>query len=157
MSPMRRTYHLDAGEILPPLARIPEETRKIAMREAVKVVARTVREVAPDSGIKHKRKLNKSVRYVVARDSWSARVQLKAPHAHLVEAGTSPHVIRATKMAVNLHVMVIPIAGHLLLMAAVHHPGARANPFMERAAALSRDEVNMVFLEAAGEAMDMVL
>ena len=153
----RYVYNLNRLEI-PPLETIPTETRKIAMREAVKVVARAVREEAPDSGIRHKNKLRGSFRYLVRREGEEGLVYSRAPHAHLVAYGARPHLIRAgARFGGKGRFLVFRSRGRIVMAHAVRHPGVRANPFHERARDKSAEEVAMILREAAGQAIDGVV
>lgn len=147
---MRRTvYNLNNLEV-PDLEQIPVETRKIAMREAVKLVGQGVREKAPVSGRTHANVLRKSIRWSVRREGMEGRVYTKAPHAHLVEHGAKAHIVRARFG----RVMVYRARGRLVVRRAARHPGARANPFMNPVLEERREDVEMILREAAGQAID---
>lgn len=150
---MKRTiYNLNELEI-PDLDKIPPETRKIAMREAVKVVGMGAREKAPVGRYEHKNKLVKSIKWSVLKQGMEGRVYTKAPHAHLVEHGTAPHIVRA-KFG---RVMVYRVRGRLVVRRAARHPGATAKPFMNPALEERKEDVAMILAEAAGEAIDGVV
>ena len=57
------------------------------------------------------------------------RLGLAASYAAAVEYGTAPHEI--TPM--NGGVLAFEVAGKMMFTPIVHHPGTRANPFMQRA------------------------
>lgn len=145
---MTRTkrYSLERLE-LPDLEAIPKEVRRKAMREGVKAVAKRARKLAPDSGRRHKGKLKKTIRYSVRQQGRVGVVQAMAPHAHLVHDGTKGHWIRSEHGGV----MAFRIRGKAVIARAVWHPGARANPFMDRALEQSIPDVERA-LRAAGEA-----
>lgn len=137
---MPRKYRLDRLEI-PELEEMTPKIRRRVMRPAARVVALKVRAIAPDSGRRHKSKLNKTIRYQVRRGGLEGVVAAKAPHAHLVHNGTKPHDIPIPR--VNPHTIA-------------HHPGARANPFLIKAAELTRDEVEQVLRDGARAAAEEI-
>jgi hypothetical protein len=64
-----------------------------------------------------------------------------------VEFGTAPHIIRP----VNAKVLANPKTGQIF-GTLVHHPGTKANPFMERIIASAQPDINTLF----GQALDKV-
>ncbi len=145
---MPRTYRLDRLEC-PELEQLEPAMRRRIMRQAVRVAALAARQEAPDSGTGHKRKLNKSIRYDVLQAGLTGRVRATAPHAHLVHDGTKPHLIPAPKDPLKRRKMFPLYAGGR----PVRHPGARANPFLVRAAEEALPEVLRVMREAAEAAI----
>jgi len=137
---MPRKYRLDRLEI-PELEEMTPKIRRRVMRPAARVVALKVREIAPDSGRRHKSKLNKTIRYQVRRGGLEGVVAAKAPHAHLVHNGTRPHDIPIPRE--NPHTIA-------------HHPGARAQPFLLDAARQTRGEVEQVLRDGARAAMEEI-
>ena len=69
------------------------------------------------------------------------KVGAGASYAVYVEKGTAPHEIRP----INGRVLAFMAGGKMVFSALVHHPGTRANPFMERAADEARGKVDEVF------------
>ena len=72
-----------------------------------------------------------------------ARWYPKATYAPFVEFGTAPHEIRPVNKRVLANVKTGQIFGTL-----VHHPGTKANPFMERIVASAQPDVDSVFIQA---------
>ena len=58
------------------------------------------------------------------------KVGAAASYAEAVEKGTRPHEIRP----INGKLLAFKVAGKMVFTPIVHHPGTRANPFLERAA-----------------------
>jgi hypothetical protein len=141
----QRRYRLDRLEMPDILALAPKLRAKV-MYQGVKVVTLYVREHAPDSGVKRKGKLKKSIQNRVKNYGRTGYVLAKAPHAHLVHDGTAPHRIHArSKESAR--------AGWRFYRGSVHravkHPGARAQPFLLEAAEATRDDVEQVMAETA--------
>lgn len=137
---MPRKFRLDRLE-MPALEELMPKIRRKVMRQAARVVALKVREIAPDSGVWHKRKLNKSIRYQTLSGGLQSEIVAKAPHAHLVHNGTRPHDIP------------IPRKDPRVML---HHPGARANPFLLNAAEQTRNEVEDVLREGTEAALQEI-
>ena len=137
---MPRKFRLDKLEI-PELEAMAPKVRRRVMRPAARVVALKVRAIAPDSGRRHKSKLNKTIRYQTRRAGLEGVVAAKAPHAHLVHNGTRPHDIPIPRE--NPHTIA-------------HHPGARAQPFLLDAARQTRGEVEQVLRDGARAAMEEI-
>jgi hypothetical protein len=72
-----------------------------------------------------------------------ARWYPKATYAPYVEFGTAPHEIRAVNRRVLANAKTGDIFGPI-----VHHPGTKANPFMERIVADAQPEVDALFVGA---------
>jgi hypothetical protein len=72
-----------------------------------------------------------------------ARWYPKAQYAPYVEFGTAPHIIRP----VNARVLANPQTGDIF-GTLVHHPGTKANPFMERIVASSQPDIDTLFVGA---------
>jgi hypothetical protein len=62
-----------------------------------------------------------------------------ASYARFVEFGTAPHTI----LPKNGRALMWPGADHPVRI--VHHPGTRANPFMERIVASAQEDINAQF------------
>lgn len=78
---------------------------------------------------------------------YTARWYPKASYAPYVEFGTAPHIITA----VNARVLANPQTGDIF-GPVVHHPGTKANPFMERIVAAAQPEIDALFVQA----LDMI-
>ena len=76
-----------------------------------------------------------------------ARWYPKANYAPYVEFGTAPHEIRPVNKRVLANVKTGEIFGTV-----VHHPGTKANPFMERIVAAAQPAVDALF----GQALDKI-
>lgn len=76
-----------------------------------------------------------------------ARWYPQASYAPFVEFGTAPHVITATNAKVLANAKTGQIFGKV-----VHHPGTKANPFMERILASAQAEIDALF----GQALDRI-
>jgi len=71
------------------------------------------------------------------------KVGVGASYAAAVEFGTAPHEIRP----VNGGVLAFEVAGKMIFTPLVHHPGTRANPFMQRALDEALGKVDFVFAD----------
>jgi hypothetical protein len=69
-----------------------------------------------------------------------ARWYPKANYAPFVEFGTAPHIIRPVNAKVLANTKTGEIFGTL-----VHHPGTKANPFMERIVAAAQPDITTLF------------
>jgi hypothetical protein len=67
----------------------------------------------------------------------------KANYAPFVEFGTAPHLIRPVNKRVLANVATGQVFGTL-----VHHPGTKANPFLERIIAASQPDIETLFIQA---------
>ena len=76
-----------------------------------------------------------------------ARWYPKAQYAPFVEFGTPPHIIKPVNARVLANAKPGEFFGTL-----VHHPGTKANPFMERIIDSAQPEIETLF----GKALDMV-
>ena len=72
-----------------------------------------------------------------------ARWYPKAQYAPYVEFGTVPHIIKAVNARVLANSKTGEIFGPL-----VHHPGTKANPFMERIVASAQPDIETLFVGA---------
>jgi hypothetical protein len=72
-----------------------------------------------------------------------ARWYPQAAYAPYVELGTAPHIIRAVNAKVLANVKSGQVFGPV-----VHHPGTKANPFMERIVAAAQPEITEIFGQA---------
>jgi hypothetical protein len=72
-----------------------------------------------------------------------ARWYPKAQYAPYVEFGTAPHIIKP----VNARVLASAKTGEFF-GTLVHHPGTKANPFMERIVASAQPSVDTLFSQA---------
>ncbi len=71
------------------------------------------------------------------------KVGAAASYAAAVEYGTAPHEIRP----INGSVLAFEVAGKMIFTPLVHHPGTRANPFMQRALDEALGKVDLVFAD----------
>lgn len=148
---MAKTKRFNLAELeVPPLDRIVEPVRKWAMRESVKLVAKDARKLAPVGRGTGKKKLRRTIRYSVRKRGLEGPVRATAPHAHLVHDGTKAHWIRSREG----RVMVFGVAGRIVLTRAVRHPGAKAQPFLERALERNTSEIGRILAAAAREGID---
>jgi hypothetical protein len=69
-----------------------------------------------------------------------ARWYPKAKYAPFVEFGTAPHIIRPVNAKVLANAKTGEIFGTL-----VHHPGTKANPFMERIVSAAQPDITTLF------------
>lgn len=145
---MPRVYRLDKLEC-PPLEELEPKIRRRIMRRAVRIAGQRARELVPDSGVAHKSKLRKSIRWDVLDAGMTGRVKAKAPHAHLVHDGTKPHTIPAPKDPLKRRKAFPLFAGGR----AMRHPGARPNPFLVRAAEETLPHVIEAMYAGAQEAL----
>ena len=74
---------------------------------------------------------------------YQARWYPKASYAPFVEFGTGPHEIRAKNAKVLANSRTGQFFGTV-----VHHPGTKANPFMERIISAAQVEISSLFSEA---------
>jgi HK97 gp10 family phage protein len=72
-----------------------------------------------------------------------AYVGAAASYAAAVEFGTAPHEIRP----INGRVLAFKVAGKMVFTPLVHHPGTKANPFMQRAVDETLSKVDVVFAD----------
>jgi hypothetical protein len=72
-----------------------------------------------------------------------ARWYPRASYAPYVEFGTGPHEIKAVNKRVLANVQTGQVFGPI-----VHHPGTKANPFLERIIAASQPDIDDLFLQA---------
>jgi hypothetical protein len=72
-----------------------------------------------------------------------ARWYPKAAYAPYVEFGTAPHLI----VAKNARVLANKKTGQIF-GSVVHHPGTKANPFLERIMAAAQPDIDALFLSA---------
>ena len=72
-----------------------------------------------------------------------AKVGAAASYAEAVDNGTRPHEIRP----INGKVLAFKVAGKMIFTPIVHHPGTKANPFLERAVDEASGKVESVFAD----------
>ncbi len=146
---MPRKYRLDKLEI-PDLEGFTNKVRRQVMSKGARILALRVREIVPDSGIAHKNKLKKSIRYGTKKAGFQGYVKAKAPHAHLVHDGAKAHIIPAPKDPEKLKRAWMWYPGGR----PVQHPGIQhPNPFLIKAGEDSVEEVNRALKEAADTAV----
>jgi hypothetical protein len=71
------------------------------------------------------------------------KVGVAASYGEAVEKGIAPHGIHP----INGSVLAFAVAGKMVFTPVVHHPGTKANPFMERGINLALSKVDSVFAE----------
>ena len=71
------------------------------------------------------------------------KVGAAASYAEFVEKGTAPHEIRP----INGNILAFAVAGKMVFTPVVHHPGTKANPFMERGVDMALGKVDSVFAD----------
>lgn len=80
-----------------------------------------------------------------------ARWYPRASYAPYVEFGTAPHDIRP----VNKRVLADPKSGKVF-GTLVHHPGTKANPFMERIVASAQPDITALFEQALNQVTEAI-
>jgi HK97 gp10 family phage protein len=147
---MPRKYRLDKLD-MPELEAMEPIARKAILREGLKVVALYIRAHVPDSGVAHKGKLKKSIRYSVQQGGLLGKVKAVAPHAHLVHEGTKgPRRVTLNKRRSEpARALTIPGVGFRHSANAGPMP---ANPFLLKAADATRDEMEGVIRKAMADA-----
>jgi len=149
---MPRVYRLDKFE-QPDMEALIPQARRVVMRGALKYVQDWLRTHVPDSGVKHKGKLNKSIRVSVYQGGLVGKVKATAPHAHLVHDGTDIRPVTLnTRRSEPAKALAIPGYGYYHSATAGRMP---ANPFMTDAEDKLRpaiEELMRVGTEAAIEA-----
>lgn len=110
------------------LTALPVNVEKKILRSSLSAGATVIKNEAKklvpvrDGGLK------KSIRVsskATKKGQVTATAKATAPHAHLVEFGTKPHLIAAQNRSLEI--------GGQLVGPVVHHPGAKPHPFMRRA------------------------
>ncbi|HPL30957.1 MAG TPA: HK97 gp10 family phage protein [Anaerolineae bacterium] len=151
---MPRKYRLDKLD-MPDLEAMEPAIRKTVLREGLNYMVDYLRGHVPDSGVKHKGKLNKSITQSVVAGGLVGKVRAKAPHAHLVHEGTKG----PRKVEINPSrqppalALLIPGVGYRHSAEAGKMP---ANPFVLKAADDTRQDVEdimRVATEAAAAAL----
>jgi hypothetical protein len=94
--------------------------------------------------------------YLVQNWGWQvgqffARWFPMATYAPYVEFGTGPHIIKA----VNKRVLANTATGQIF-GSVVHHPGTKANPFLERIIAASQGAIDDLFNQALQTITDAI-
>lgn len=145
---MARVLSLDALAALD-LPGLPERIARRAMPGAVKFVTEKARELAPKrrSGPKS---LVAKINGKVLDDGVSGVVQATARHAHLVHDGTAPHEISVReKTDSTRHAMRYVTRGSVKYRSVALHPGATANPFLDKARDESVPDVEQILRKSA--------
>lgn len=146
---MPRVYRLDKFE-QPDMEALVPSVRRVVMREALKHVQQWLRGHVPDSGVKHKGKLNKSIRVSVYYGGLVGKVRATAPHAHLVHEGTrGPRKVTLNvRRAEPAKALSIPGVGYRHSAMAGRMP---ANPYLTRAEKTLRPAIEAI-MQAGTEA-----
>lgn len=129
------------------------------VRAGAKVIVRKARSEAPRRRGFLARQIHSRLKYDRASGTVSAIIKPRRTKAqarkgqrvrgnvlHLVVGGTSPHLIRTRRKS------ALTVGGSLY--EEVMHPGARANPFMDRAAQSSFTESTKAFQKAFGQKLE---
>lgn len=132
---------------MPDFEALPREVRRKGMREALKILAKAVRREVPRSGRRSDKALYRRIRYRVQQGGLAGEVKPKAPHAHLVHEGTKEHPIYPKKS----RFLRFSAGDRLIFARFLMHPGAKKNPFLDRALADNRDAA-LAELRKAAEA-----
>ncbi len=116
-----------------------ERNRDRATRSAARLVARAIRHEAPvdreASGRRGGKSLRRSV-MVQPVPGVGYVVGPRSPLTHLVVKGTRPH----QEFPKSRSAIAFPEGGATMFTASVQHPGAKANPFIQRALTLANRE-----------------
>lgn len=130
-------------EVSPYLERISEEKRAKALRSSTTAGAKAAAPIlAAETPVGKTGNLRGAVRHKAMKKRYGigsvvAPMGPKAAHRHLVMFGTKPHYIPG------------PAGGFLSVgdryLRGVHHPGAKANPFVDRAASAMQDAADAAF------------
>lgn len=110
------------------LRRVMREASSRELRTAGRMVINRAKVLAPvDTG-----RLRASIQGELTR-SWTLRprftVGSNVEYAAYVNDGTRPHIIRPR----NARALRFMVGGQVVYARVVHHPGTRANPFLDRA------------------------
>lgn len=81
----------------------------------------------------------------------SGEVNVNASYAVFVEGGTAPHLIRPVKAKALANIRTGQFFGKL-----VHHPGTKANPFLQRAIRIVTPAVKRLFQQAIQNVLDKI-
>lgn len=126
------------------LTEIPEAIGRRALPLVVDLVTARARREAPSRRTSPKSLVAKIAGKVLP-DGTSGVVQATARHAHLVHDGTAPHDTQARRKQALRYVS----GGIWKFRKSAPHPGARANPFLDRARDESVADAERVLLAAA--------
>jgi hypothetical protein len=80
-----------------------------------------------------------------------ARWYPRASYAPYVEFGTGPHEIKAVNKKVLANTATGQIFGPI-----VHHPGTKANPFLERIIAAAQPDIETLFVQALNQVNEAI-
>jgi hypothetical protein len=80
-----------------------------------------------------------------------ARWYPRASYAPYVEFGTGPHEIKAVNKRVLANTATGQIFGPV-----VHHPGTKANPFMERIVMAAQPDIETLFVQALDQVNEAI-
>lgn len=116
---------------------LSDEVSKAALRKIVTETVKRARKRVPRGGTRKDKtwmarkntRLFRRIKGGVSKKRYKqvGWVAARAPHAHLVTEGTKAHLVTSNKPHGRL-----VIKGHVV-PAPVHHPGAKANPFLTEA------------------------
>lgn len=110
------------------LRRVMRQASRQELRTAGRMVVNRAKVLAPvDTG-----RLRASIQGELTR-AWTLRprftVGSNVEYAAMVNDGTRPHIIRPK----NARALRFVVNGRVVYARVVHHPGTRANPFLDRA------------------------
>lgn len=148
--------------VLRRLEKLPERSRRHAMRPAVRKASTPIRKAAKKliprgtrEGTDNYPPLNKTLKTVARWHKPSETIYAvtgpelkKAPHSFLVHDGTQPHEIILSQPVQLSNGVFLP-AGF-----AIQHPGARAQPFMTEAVEATRSKSHQILKKSILENID---
>lgn len=143
---------VNGDRILAALKSTPERTVK-EITEAISKATLTIHSSAQREAPVNKNtgggNLRQSIRYRLAR--LQGIVEVNANYAAHVEFGTKPHTIipRTKKVLANRR------TGQFFGKV-VHHPGTKANPFLQRAFQRSSDKIRSIFNDAMEKILSVI-
>lgn len=117
------------------------EVSKAVQKSALQVQSQAIKE-APVNKQSGGGNLRQNIRAGMITKT-RAEVVSKAPYSIFVEAGTAPHIIQIK----NKRVLANKRTGEFF-GTKVHHPGTRANPYMQRALEKSQGKIGEFFKTA---------
>lgn len=131
------------------LIKLMQKAPAITAREISKTIERSI--AAVESAAKREAPVNKQTGGGTLRQkirskmtsSISGEIVAEAPYSVYVHEGTKPHIIVPVRKQALANVRTGQFFGKI-----VHHPGTRANPFMERAVKKSESKINGYFRSA---------
>jgi HK97 gp10 family phage protein len=108
----------------------------------------------PPGGLRKSIKAKAGRKYKNFLQAFTFTVTDIAPHAHLVEFGTKPHVIAKGKMRIAARAFAWLARVGDQVRAKVQHPGARPNPFFSGSIKAKRTQIKRLIESRAKAAFD---